>query len=41
MPVNFSILEAGKSRAIRFSALESIYRALECQPADVWSILEK
>ena len=33
--VNLSILKTGKARAIRFSTLEAICRALDCQPADV------
>ncbi len=32
---NLSILKTGKARAIRFSTLESICRALECQPGDL------
>ena len=30
--VNLSILKTGKARAIRFSTLEAICRALDCQP---------
>jgi putative transcriptional regulator len=33
--VNLSILKTGKARAIRFSTLEAICAALECQPGDV------
>jgi putative transcriptional regulator len=33
--VNLSILKTGKARAIRFSTLESICEALECQPGDI------
>jgi putative transcriptional regulator len=33
--VNLSILKTGKARAIRFSTLEAICDALECQPGDV------
>ncbi len=33
--VNLSILKQGKVKAIRFSTLESICKALECQPADI------
>ena len=33
--VNLSILKSGKARAIRFSTLEAICRALDCQPADI------
>ena len=32
---NLSILKTGKARAIRFSTLESICVALDCQPADL------
>ena len=32
---NLSILKTGKAKAIRFSTLESICKALECQPADL------
>ncbi|MDQ4087221.1 MAG: helix-turn-helix transcriptional regulator [Pseudomonadota bacterium] len=33
--VNLSILKTGKARAIRFSTLEAICRALQCQPGDI------
>lgn len=33
--VNLSVLKTGKAKAIRFSTLEAICRALECQPADI------
>ncbi|MBP3288163.1 MAG: helix-turn-helix transcriptional regulator [Muribaculaceae bacterium] len=32
---NLSILKTGKAKAIRFSTLDAICRALECQPADI------
>ena len=32
---NLSILKTGKARAIRFSTLEQICAALECQPGDI------
>jgi putative transcriptional regulator len=32
---NLSILKTGKAKAIRFSTLESICNALECQPGDI------
>jgi putative transcriptional regulator len=32
---NLSILKQGKAKAIRFSTLEAICRALECQPGDI------
>lgn len=33
--VNLSILKTGKAKAVRFSTLEAICRALECQPGDI------
>ncbi len=33
--VNLSILKQGKARAIRFSTLEAICLALDCQPGDI------
>jgi putative transcriptional regulator len=33
--VNLSILKTGKARAIRFSTLEAICAALDCQPGDL------
>jgi putative transcriptional regulator len=32
---NLSILKNGKAKAIRFSTLESICKALDCQPGDI------
>ena len=32
---NISVLKNGKARAIRFSTLEAICRALDCQPGDI------
>lgn len=32
---NLSILKSGKARAIRFSTLDGICEALECQPGDI------
>ncbi|MCI6492725.1 MAG: helix-turn-helix transcriptional regulator [Bacteroidales bacterium] len=32
---NLSILKTGKAKAIRFSTLEALCRALECQPGDI------
>ncbi len=34
-PQNLSVLKSGRARAIRFSTLEAICRALECQPGDL------
>ena len=32
---NLSILKTGKARAIRFSTLAALCRALDCQPGDL------
>ncbi|MCL2248591.1 MAG: helix-turn-helix transcriptional regulator [Oscillospiraceae bacterium] len=32
---NLSILKTGKARAVRFSTLEAICKALDCQPGDI------
>ena len=32
---NLSILKTGKAKAIRFSTLDAICEALECQPGDI------
>ena len=32
---NLSILKNNKARAVRFSTLEAICRALDCQPGDI------
>jgi len=32
---NVSVLKNGKARAIRFSTLEAICKALDCQPGDI------
>ena len=32
---NLSILKTGKAKAIRFSTLEALCRALSCQPGDI------
>jgi putative transcriptional regulator len=34
-PANLSILKTGKAKAIRFSTLEEICQALDCQPGDI------
>lgn len=34
-PANLSILKTGKAKAIRFSTLDAICRALDCQPGDI------
>lgn len=37
---NLSILKTGKAKAIRFSTLEAICKALDCQPADILEFVE-
>jgi len=32
---NLSVLKTGKAKAIRFSTLEAICQALDCQPGDI------
>lgn len=32
---NLSVLKTGKAKAIRFSTLEAICRALDCQPGEL------
>ena len=34
-PANMSILKTGKAQAIRFSTLNAICKALDCQPGDI------
>lgn len=40
-PVNLSILKVGKAKAIRFSTLEAICKALDCQPGDILEFCEE
>lgn len=40
-PANLSILKTGKAKAARFSTLEAICKALDCQPGDVLEYSEK
>lgn len=37
---NLSILKTGKARAIRFSTLNDICKALECQPGDILEYID-
>jgi putative transcriptional regulator len=37
---NLSILKSGKAKAIRFSTLEAICKALDCQPSDILEYIE-
>lgn len=32
---NLSVLKTGKAKAVRFSTLDAICRALNCQPGDI------
>ena len=38
---NISVLKNGKAKAIRFSTLEAVCKALECQPGDVLEFKEQ
>ena len=38
---NLSILKTGKAKAVRFSTLEAICRALDCQPGDILEFREE
>lgn len=38
---NLSILKTGKAKAIRFSTLDAICKALDCQPGDLLEHVEK
>jgi hypothetical protein len=37
---NLSILKTGKARAIRFSTLSDICKALDCQPGDILEYID-
>jgi putative transcriptional regulator len=37
---NISVLKNGKAKAIRFSTLEAVCKALQCQPGDVLEFKE-
>lgn len=37
---NISILKNGKAKAIRFSTLNQICKALDCQPGDILEYIE-
>ncbi|MDR1558228.1 MAG: helix-turn-helix transcriptional regulator [Clostridiales bacterium] len=37
---NLSILKTNKAKAVRFSTLESVCRALDCQPGDILEFRE-
>jgi len=38
---NLSVLKTGKARAIRFSTLDAICEALNCQPGDILEFRER
>ena len=38
-PANLSILKNNKARAVRFTTLEALCRALDCQPGDILEYL--
>ena len=38
---NLSILKTGKAKAIRFSTLDAICKALDCQPGDILEYREE
>jgi putative transcriptional regulator len=38
---NLSILKTGKAKAVRFSTLEAICQALNCQPGDILEYREE
>ncbi len=38
---NLSILKTGKAKAMRFSTMEAICRALDCQPGDILEYREQ
>jgi len=40
-PANLSILKNGKAKAVRFSTLEEICKALSCQPGDILEFTEE
>lgn len=39
--VNLSILKTGKAKAIRFSTLVALCKALKCQPGDLLEFIEE
>jgi putative transcriptional regulator len=38
---NLSILKTGKAKAIRFTTLDAICKALDCQPGDLLEYLDE
>ncbi|MBE6681138.1 MAG: helix-turn-helix transcriptional regulator [Ruminococcaceae bacterium] len=39
-PANLSILKNNKAKAVRFSTLDAICKALDCQPSDILEWVE-
>jgi len=39
-PQNLSVLKSGRAKAIRFSTLEAICQALDCQPGELLAYTE-
>ncbi len=37
---NLSILKTGKAKAVRFSTLDAVCKALDCQPGDILEYTE-
>ncbi len=37
---NLSVLRSGRAKAIRFTTLDAICKALECQPGDILEFVE-
>jgi putative transcriptional regulator len=37
---NLSVLKTGKAKAVRFSTLEAICKALQCQPGDILEFVD-
>ena len=37
---NLSVLKTGKAKAVRFSTLDALCRALACQPGDILEFME-
>ena len=40
-PANLSILKNNKAKAVRFSTLEALCKALDCQPGDILEYVEE
>lgn len=38
---NLSVLKTGKAKAVRFSTLDALCRALSCQPGDILEFTEE